>query len=132
MANFNGISQNTLIVSNASDLVLGFDSIMTSLVFTDVDADGVGGLDDGWFRATDNLGVSMNIQNPSSSLTVNLNNLGNTVTFTDLDAAFNPTNGLTINGGSANDTITVSDLGDTFGHNNTGALTINGGGGMML
>ncbi|MFN5535273.1 MAG: hypothetical protein ACK5EN_07330, partial [Planctomyces sp.] len=118
-----------LIVSGTSDLVLGFDSTMTSLVFTDVDADGVGGLDDGWFRATDNLGVSMNIQNPSSSLTVNLNNLGNTVTFTDLDAAFNPTNGLTINGGSANDTIIVSDLGDTFGHNKTGALTINGGGG---
>ena len=59
---FNGISRNTLFVGGTSDLVLGFASIMSSLIFTDVDADGVGGLDDGWFRATDNLGVSMNIQ----------------------------------------------------------------------
>jgi len=53
---FTGISQNTLIVGGTSDLVLSFDSTMTSLVFSDIDADGVGGLNDGWFRATDNLG----------------------------------------------------------------------------
>jgi uncharacterized repeat protein (TIGR01451 family) len=64
--------------------------------------------------------------NPSTSLTVNTGNDGETVTFAHMDPAYNPTNGTTITGGTGADTLNV-DFSSGVNVIPTGGITFNGG-----
>ncbi|MBI1315113.1 hypothetical protein GC176_27800, partial [bacterium] len=120
---FRGISQNTISLGGTpAALIINFSAPTDAIVFDD---DAMAGFS----HVTGTGFVSTMFANPSTSLTVNLDGDGNTVTFTDLDANFNPSSGVTINGGAGDDDITINDLGDTFGHSTTGALTVDAMGG---
>jgi uncharacterized repeat protein (TIGR01451 family) len=64
--------------------------------------------------------------NPTTSLTVNTGNDGETVTFAHLDPAYNPTSGTTITGGTGQDTLRV-DFRSGTNVIPTGGITFNGG-----
>jgi uncharacterized repeat protein (TIGR01451 family) len=63
---------------------------------------------------------------PTTSLTVNTGDDGETVTFAALDPAFNPTGGTTINGGTGADTLNM-DFSSGVDVIPAGGITLNGG-----